>query len=151
MRTLMRLVVFIFIWLTVGSFMVAGPLMACTCAAPATPAEGFKRSSVVFRGKVTAVNRPLWDRLGVSTSGNHRVSFEVLKQWKGSPVKRIELVTRLTGEACGFPFVEKKEYLVYVVNEPKDLQTGICTGTKNVEDAGTEMKQLDELVAGAKR
>jgi hypothetical protein len=74
-----------------------------------------------------------------------------LKQWKGSPVKRIELVTRLTGEACGFPFVEKKEYLVYVVNEPKDLQTGICTGTKNVEDAGTEMKQLDELVAGAKR
>jgi len=68
-----------------------------------------------------------------------------LKQWKGSPSKSIVTVTRLTGEACGFPFEEKKEYLVYVVTEPKDVQTGICTGTKNIAEAEQEMKQLDEL------
>jgi hypothetical protein len=147
----MKLVVFISIGLTVGTVMAAEPVMACTCAAPATSAEGFKRSSVVFKGKVKEINRPLWARLGVSTSGSHRVTFEVFKQWKGSPVSNIDVITRLTGEACGFPFEKNKEYLVYVVSEPKDLQTGICTGTKIVADAGTEMKQLDEIVAGAKR
>lgn len=125
--------------------------MACTCAAPATPAEGLKRSVAVFRGKVAAINRPFWDRLGVSKSGRRRVTFAVLKQWKGSPVSNIDVITRLTGEACGFPFEANKEYLVYVVSEPEDLQTGICTGTKDINDAGQEMKQLDELFAGAKR
>lgn len=66
-------------------------------------------------------------------------------------MKNIDVLTRLTGEACGFPFQKNQEYLVYIVSEPKDLQTGICTGTKNVADAGPEMKQLDEIVAGAKR
>jgi hypothetical protein len=60
-------------------------------------------------------------------------------------------LTRLSGEACGFPFELNKEYLVYVVAEPRDLQTGICTGTKSVADAEREMKQLDEIVAGAAR
>lgn len=146
----MKLVVFIFIGLALGSFMVLGPVMACTCAAPATPGEGFKRSAAVFKGKVTEINRPLWDRLDVTKDGSRRVTFEVVKQWKGSPSKRIELVTRLTGEACGFPFEKNQEYLVYVVSEPRDLQTGICTGTKSTNDAAEEMKQLDKLVAGTK-
>ena len=148
---LMRLVAFFFVWLTAGSFVVPGPVMACTCAAPATAADGLQRSVAVFRGKVTAVHRPLWDRLGVSNSGRHRVTFAVLKQWKGSPVGNMDVITRLTGEACGFPFEANKEYLVYVVSEPEDLQTGICTGTKNISDAVREMKLLDELVAGAEK
>jgi len=150
-RTLMRLVAFIFVWLTVGSFVVPGPMMACTCAAPATAAEALQRSVAVFSGKVTAVHRPLWDRLGVSHTGRHRVTFAVLKSWKGSPVSNMDVITRLTGEACGFPFQANREYLVYVVSEPEDLQTGICTGTKNISDAVLEMKQLDELVAGAEK
>ena len=56
------------------------------------------------------------------------------------------VTTRLSGEACGFPFEEKKEYLVYVVTEPKDIQTGICTGTKNIAEAEQEMKELDKLL-----
>ena len=44
------------------------------------------------------------------------------------------------------PFEEKKEYLVYVVTEPKDIQTGICTGTKNIAEAEQEMKELDKLL-----
>jgi hypothetical protein len=50
-----------------------------------------------------------------------------------------------------FPFEENKEYLLYVVTEPKDIQTGICTGTKSLVDAEPEMKQLDDLVAASKR
>lgn len=138
--------------LAVGiSGLAAKPAQACTCAAPAGPAEGMTRSTAVFRGRVTEISRPFLDRLGFTKTGGHRVKFAVLKQWKGAPSKSIELITRLTGEACGFPFEEKKEYLVYVVAEPKDIQTGICTGTKNAVDAEREMKQLDEIVAGTNR
>lgn len=97
----------------------------------------------MFRGKVTEISRPL---LGLTKSGGRSVKFEVLRQWKGAPSTNIEVVTRLTGEACGFPFEEKKEYLVYVVAEPADLQTGICTGTKNLSEAGQEMTELDEII-----
>jgi hypothetical protein len=105
----------------------------------------------VFTGRVTEISRPFLDRLGFTKSGGHRVKFEVLQQWKGASSRSIELITRLTGEACGFPFEEKKEYLVYVVAEPKDLQTGICTGTKNLSEAVQEMKELDELVVSFKK
>jgi len=51
-----------------------------------------------------------------------------------------------SAQRCGFPFEENKEYLVYVVTEPKDIQTGICTGTKNIAEAEQEVKQLDKFL-----
>ena len=127
------------------------PAPACTCAAPAGPAEGLKKSSAVFRGRVIEITRPFWDRVGLTNSGGHRIGFAVTKQWKGKASNYVEVSTRLSGEACGFPFALNKEYLVYMVEEPKDLQTGICTGTKNIADAEKEMKLLDEIVAGGAR
>jgi hypothetical protein len=124
---------------------------ACTCAAPSGAADGLKRSTTLFRGRVSEINRPFWDRIGLTNSGGRRVTFAVIKQWKGTASKTIEVATRLTGEACGFPFEQKKEYLVYVVTEPKDVQTGICTGTRNIVEAEQEMKQLDEIISGAKK
>jgi len=147
----LRLAFFALLSLIAGSLISTGPAQACTCAAPATAAEGFKRSTAVFRGTVIEISRPFLDRIGLTKSGGHRLKFEVVKQWKGAPAKTVEVVTRLTAEGCGFPFENKKEYLVYVVTEPKELQTGICTGTKSLADAEPEMKQLDDLVATLKR
>ena len=141
----MRRAGLLFTCIVVASVGAVELAQACTCSAPATAAEALKRSSAVFSGRVTEISRSFSDRIGLTRSGSHRVKFEILKQWKGSPSKSIVTVTRLTGEACGFPFEEKKEYLVYVITEPKDIQTGICTGTKNIAEAEQEMKQLDEL------
>jgi hypothetical protein len=127
------------------------PAPACTCAAPPGPAAALKRSSAVFRGRVSEISRPFWDRLGLTNTGGHHVKFAVVKKWKGSTSNTMEVLTRLSGEACGFPFELNKEYLVYVVTEPMDIQTGICTGTKNIADAEHEMKQLDEIVGGGAR
>jgi hypothetical protein len=147
----LRLTFFAFLSLIIGSLLSTGPAQACTCAAPATPAEGLKRSVAVFRGTVTEISRPFLDRIGLTQTGGHRVTFEVVKLWKGAPFRTVEVVTRLTAEGCGFPFEEKKEYLVYVVTEPKDVQTGICTGTKSLAGAEPEMKQLDDLVPTLKK
>src|SRR5688500_14238207 len=107
---------------------------ACSWAAPLGPVSGLKRSRAVFRGRASEMSQPVWDRIGLTNSGGHRVKFAVIKQWKGTASKSIEVATRLTGEACGFPFEQNKEYLVYVVTEPKDIQTGICTGTRNITE-----------------
>ena len=92
--------------------MAVNPQQACTCMAPATAAEAFHKSSAVFRGKVTRIYRSFLDAAGITRTGNYRVKFEVTKRWKGSLSTSIVVITRLSGEACGFPFEEKKEYLV---------------------------------------
>jgi hypothetical protein len=108
----LRLVFFALLSLIAGSILSTMPAQACTCAAPATPTEGLQRSVAVFRGTVTEISRPFLDRIGLTRTGGHRVRFEVVKQWKGAPSKSVEVVTRRTAEGCGFPFEEKKEYLV---------------------------------------
>ncbi len=125
--------------------------MHAPCMAPATAAAAFEKSSAVFRGRVTKIYRPFLDTLGITKTASYRVRFEITKLWKGTQSKSIVITTRLSGEACGFPFKEKKEYLVYAVTEPKDRQTGICTGTKDIADAKLEMEQLDKLLEGRSR
>jgi hypothetical protein len=117
----------------------------CSCSAPANAAEALKKSTAVFRGRVTKISTPSLDWIGLTRSGAHRVKFEVLKQWKGPSSDTAVVVTRLSGEGCGFPFEEQKEYLVFVVAEQKHVQTGICTGTKPIADAEQEMQELDQL------
>ncbi len=135
----------LFTYALVFCLMQTAQAQACTCAAPATTAEAFKRSTAVFRGRVIKIGVPSLNWIGPTWSGGSRVKFEIVKQWKGAPSKTAVVVTRLTGEGCGFPFQERKEYLVYVVAEPKQIQTGICTGTKSLADTEEEMAELDEL------
>lgn len=141
----MRPAKLLFIYVFVFCFMQTEVARACSCSAPATTAEALKRSTAVFRGRVVKISVPSLDWIGLTRTGAHRVKFEILKQWKGPSAETTVVVTRLTGEGCGFPFEEQKEYLVYVVEEQKHIQSGICTGTKSIADAEEEMEQLDEL------
>ena len=141
----MRPAKLLFIYVLVFCFVQTEVARACSCSAPATTAEALKRSTAVFRGRVVKISVPSLDWIGLTRTGAHRVKFEILKQWKGPAAETTVVVTRLTGEGCGFPFEEQKEYLVYVVEEQKHIQSGICTGTKSIADAEEEMEQLDEL------
>ena len=119
---------------------------ACSCSVPANTAEALKKSTAVFRGRVSKISIPSLDWIGLTRTGAHRVTFEVIKQWKGPSSETAVVVTRLTSEGCGFPFEEQKEYLVFVVAEQKHVQTGICTGTKPITDAEQEIEELDQLI-----
>ena len=127
-------------------FMQTGSAWPCSCSAPPTTAEALKRATAVFKGRVVKISVPSLDWIGLTRTGAHRVKFEILKQWKGPSAETTVVVTRLTGEGCGFPFEEQKEYLVYVIEEQKHIQSGICTGTKSIADAEEEMEALDELM-----
>ena len=65
---------------------------------------------------------------------------------EGAPSKKHCSRYSTHGEAYGFPFEEKKEYLVYVAPGLSSIETGICTGTKSFVGAEQEIEQLDRLV-----
>ena len=141
----------LFLYALLFGFMLMEQAHACSCSAPATTAEAFKRSTAVFRGRVIKISVPSLDWIGLTRTGAHRVKFEVLKHWKGPALETAVVVTRLTAEGCGFPFEEHKEYLVFVIAEQKHVQTGICTGTKDTADAEQEMQELDQLIVAPNR
>jgi hypothetical protein len=141
MRHIMRILVF-----SIVLFIITAELgYACVCMPPRTVEEGIGKSSAVFIGTVTKIYRPFLERIGVTKTYGYRVRFEITKRWKGPMPRSMVVTTRLSTEACGFPFKENNEYLVYVVDEPLDIQTGICTGTKDLADAEPEIEQLNDL------
>jgi hypothetical protein len=122
------------------------PAMACSCAAPATPADALARSSAAFAGRVVDIDKPFLDSLGLTTSGLHYVTFEVVRSWKGAISGTVAVRTRLSGEACGYRFEIGQEYLVYTSGDPY-LITGICTGTRPTEGAADDIQALDRLAS----
>jgi hypothetical protein len=118
---------------------------ACVCMPPRTVEEAIGKSSAVFIGTVTEIYRPFLARIGLTKSYDYRVRFEITKRWKGPVSKSMVVTTRLSTESCGFPFKVEREYLVYVVDQPPDIQAGICTGTKDIAEAEPEIQQLDNL------
>ncbi len=134
------------ICLTMAALISARPAVACTCATPETIRAALQQSSAVFLGKVTEISRPLFDRIGITSSGLYQVKFEVTKSWKGTGSDEFVVKTRLSGEACGYPFNVEEDYLVYVAETIGDIETGICTGTRPAIGAEADMEALDALV-----
>ena len=126
---------------------MSGAALACSCAQP-TVEQAFARSSAVIAGTVKEVEEPFWVWIGLSASGSYDVTFRVMKRWKGAEADTLTVRTRLTGEACGYPFEIGGAYLVFVAPGPaEDLQTGICSGTRDLVGAEEDVRTLDGLVA----
>lgn len=125
------------------------PAGACSCAQP-TPEQAFERSTAVFTGRVIDIDKPLLAWLGLSRSGSYDVTFTVSRRWKGAELDSITVRTRLAGEACGYPFETGEDYLVFVASGPVDgLETGMCSGTRDLAGAEEELRALDALADAA--
>lgn len=129
-----------------SAILIGAPIaaLACSCAAPATPADALARSSATFVGHVIDIDKSFLDSLGLTRSGLHDVTFRVERAWKGALGDTVVIRTRLTGESCGYRFEIGRDYLVYATGEPA-LITGICTGTRPAEGAEAELEALDQL------
>jgi hypothetical protein len=133
--------------LAIATLTLPSAALTCSCEQP-TAEKAFARSSAVFAGTVIDVDKQFWAWLGLSNSGGYEVTFQVTKRWKGSAATTETVRTRLTGEACGFPFQMGGAYLVYVAPGPaEDLQTGMCSGTRDLAGANADVLLLDELAA----
>ncbi len=132
--------------LVIVSLAMTEDAFACTCAAPATTEKAFRQSSAVFHGRVKQISRPFLDRIGITNSGLYHVRFEIIKSWKTAGSGEFVVKTRLSGEACGYPFETGQDYLVYVAKIFGSIETGICTGTREIAGANSELQELDALL-----
>ena len=102
---------------------------ACSCAPPGTPQEALAESTLVFRGTVTSIGPADQD-------GLLEVSFDVATVWKGPDSEAFTLFTPEDSAACGYPFNEQVEYVVYSWD---GVDVGRCGRTAPVDLAGEDL------------
>lgn len=115
----------------IGLWFVVTPAStyACSCAPPGTPLEALAESELVFRGTVTSIGPA--DEPGVL-----RVDFDVATVWKGQRTETMSLTTQQDTAACGYPFEERVEYVVYSWN---GVDVARCSRTAPVEFADEDL------------
>lgn len=115
---------------------------ACSCV-PTTPQQSLKNSNAVFAGKVINIAHESSKNPEVSASwGEFKIRFEVSKVWKGKIEKQQVVLTSDSSAACGYSFEKGKEYLVYASDQESTIRTGLCSGTKPLANAQTDLAVL---------
>ena len=128
----------------VGSLLVVNTAIvnACSCIQPTSPQESLEKSTAVFAGKVIDIDIP--NGIVVSSADPVKVTFRVSKIWKGPDYKTLILTTARNGASCGYSFKENEEYIVYAYGEEDTLSTGICSRTRLLSSAQTDLQELGQ-------
>ncbi len=118
---------------------------ACSCIGPLPPCEAAGQAELVFEGQVRSVveidNSD--DASVTNRSRELRVTFDVLKAWRGSPAGWVEALTEGRGSSCHYGFTTGRRYLVYAVRLEGELRTGQCTRTLPLERAAADLAALE--------
>jgi hypothetical protein len=110
----------------------ARPTMRCM-AGPKSVKGTVKQSAAVFSGEVLAV------KSGVNFL---EARFRVERFWKGAVSEEVSVWTDGTAESPHYRVGEK--YLVFAGTQNGKLFTGICSRTKRLEYAQSDLEQLGE-------
>ncbi|WP_238652384.1 hypothetical protein [Paenibacillus piscarius] len=84
---------------------------ACSCAVPSSPVEAMEKSTAVFEGTVTSMEKS--SKLVQSSGDPVYVTFLTGAHWKGEVGEQITVSTAQSSASCGFEFTEGERYLVY--------------------------------------
>lgn len=88
--------------------------LACSCAYPRVD-DAFNNSDLVFKGKVIELEPP-------TSSTFNRVTFDVYNVYKGSEKSSEAIFTNRSSAACGYPFKQGEEYLVFAFLGSRDQE-----------------------------
>lgn len=130
-----------------GIALVAGtrPALACSCAAPGSPASEVERHDAVFVGR--AVEALDADGIEPRFQGSAvAYTFEVSAVYRGELATTQQVGTNGPGASCGYEFEVGRDYLVFAHTMQEawresartvpagELLTGYCTPTVPVEE-----------------
>lgn len=137
----MKKILFIFIlfFLSIG---FSSQALACKCELLNT-SDAYSKADVVFSGIVAS----FFDREG-NEQVYKDVEFVVYDSWKGNEndPRVVTISTETSSDACGFDFVEGREYLVYAFegNDGK-LYTNTCSRTTLLSLVPDEIAVLEKI------
>lgn len=135
-------------WLLLATSLLvlnANPASACSCIR-STPQQNFARASTVFSGRVIDIQPSLFNeqRSINERRANPKIRFEVSRVWKGKLERQSFVMTSGSSASCGYAFQKGKEYLVYASEQDSTLQTGLCSGTKLLSEAQSDLAALGQ-------
>ncbi|MCM3781957.1 hypothetical protein M3231_03130 [Neobacillus mesonae] len=140
-RIIKILLTFLFLFTT--CFMVA-PLTvkACSCAEPPSIEDQMKGKTAIFTGKLLSLTKPVEAKI-MSSADPVKALFEVKTVWKGELNSQTTVYTAMNSASCGYEgFEVNEEFIVFAYGKLDRLETGLCEGTKNLESAQEELKNL---------
>ena len=131
----------------------AAPAAACSCKS-FSDAAAFARSDAVFVGRVQAYAKPGSVN---SSAGPALWTFEVTAVYKGDVSQRQEIVSQVSSSSCGLRIPRRGEFLVFAgagdsrwppVPGPGQYYSGLCDGTRAIEEGGLEPGLADSHAPG---
>jgi hypothetical protein len=145
----LRLVTHLFVF---ASALTPTASYACSCLPIGTAQQEQAKSTLVFHGKVSAIEQRsskmdksslmlTWEWITVMFGAEplsepdlhyQRVGFVVKQTLKGDANSNIQLTTGIGGGDCGYPFEFDKEYRVYARGIDAALTVNICSLTSPV-------------------
>lgn len=124
-------------------FLPDANLYACTCAPPDPPEAAFQKADAVFLGEVTAVELVQGES---DFLAQNKVTFQILKAFKGVQGTHAEVLTPRSNVSCGYPFQKKEVFLIYAFRESeKGLDTTLCSRTQLRSEATEDLQYLATL------
>ncbi|WP_321477717.1 carboxypeptidase-like regulatory domain-containing protein [uncultured Paludibaculum sp.] len=123
-------------------------LFACDCAGPVSPCSAAGNAAAAFTGTVLSIASPVSDSLHATHAMPTKpVPLRLVRLRVGSVLHgiadgqgEIEVGTGRGGGDCGYLFEVGREYVVYAVwNRDGWLETSICSGTRPLSDAATDL------------
>jgi hypothetical protein len=116
---------------------ISPTVQACSCATAPSVQQALTGSTVVFTGKVAAIERVENSELNVH--------LLVRRAWKGITEEAVAVGTPSQGSACGYPFEIGQNYLVYAYRHRADqLHTNVCSRTTLLGSASADLQILGE-------
>ncbi|MFD1017611.1 hypothetical protein [Thalassobacillus hwangdonensis] len=109
---------------------------ACSCAEASSPSVQLEKKDAVFFGEVMDISSSMF------SSGEVTVLFEVDRVWKGVNQTEVKVVTKEQEASCGYNFAVGARYLVYASADGDDWKTGLCEGTKHLNEASGDIREL---------
>ncbi len=120
-----------------------GTALACSCIADDSIENKFNRSDEVFIGKVIDIT----ENENIITGFNQfEIKMSLSKSYKGSIDKNKIIYTNKDSAACGYNFEENSSYLIYAYEYENELGTGLCSGTKEIKDANSDLEYLNTII-----
>lgn len=114
------------------------PARACSCMVSSLD-EQIDQAATIFEGRVVSI-----EPAGSAEEGPTmlRVTFDVVRGFKGRASETMVLTTADNSAACGYAFTKDETYLVYAHDAGDSLGVGLCSRTQPIAQASEDLAKL---------
>ena len=111
---------------------------ACSCTEPPPPLDALEDATAVFTGRVLAATP--------DGANGFTYTIRVHAVWKGSAEPEVEVSTSDVA-MCGLWMQAETDYLVYAGGDEAALSTHVCSRSKPMAAAESDLAELGEPIA----